>query len=180
MRLFFALWPSHTAAEKLAATATEAARRIGGRATRRETLHLTLAFLGEVADEHVPHLCGLATGLSAPAFRLRVDLPGYWRRNRLFWAGCRDVPAPLEALAGELRDRLGTAGFAVGNGERPFTPHVTLVRKVPEIDPNVALPSVEPVEWWCSDCVLVRSLLSESGPSYEPLARFTLSGDRNN
>ena len=72
MRLFFALWPSLTAAEKLAATATEAARRIGGRATRRETLHLTLAFLGEVADEHVPHLCGLATGLSAPAFRLET------------------------------------------------------------------------------------------------------------
>ena len=58
--------------------------------------------------------------------------------------------------------------------------NAAVVWKVPEIDPNVALPSVEPVGWWCSDCVLVRSLLSESGPSYEPLARFTLSGDRNN
>ncbi len=179
MRLFFALWPSITAAEQLATAATQAAARIGGRATRRETLHLTLAFLGEVADDHVPRLCEIASGLSAPPFRLRIDLPGYWRRNRLFWAGCRDVPAPLEVLASELRDRLGTAGFAVSNGERPFTPHVTLVRKVPEIAPNVVLPAVEPVEWWCSDYVLVRSLLSESGPSYEPLARFALSAGRD-
>lgn len=180
MRLFFALWPSLTAAEKLAAVAVEAAARLGGRSTRMETLHLTLAFLGEVTDERVAGLLELASDLHASPFGLRIDQPGYWRRNRLFWAGCRDVPAPLEALADELRDRLGTAGFAVSNGERPFTPHVTLVRKVPEIAPNVVLPAVEPVEWWCSDYVLVHSLLSASGPSYEPLARFALSRNPNN
>ncbi len=179
MRLFFALWPSLIAAERLAAVATETAARIGGQATRMETLHLTLAFLGEVVDEHVPRLCELAAELPAPAFRLRIDQPGYWRRNRLSWAGCRDVPAPLETLAGELRDRLTTAGFAVSNGERPFTPHVTLVRKVPDINQNVALPAIEPVEWRCTDFVLVRSLLSANGPSYEPLACFALSDGRD-
>lgn len=53
MRLFFALWPSPAAAERLASAATDAAARLGGRPTRLETLHLTLAFLGEVADERV-------------------------------------------------------------------------------------------------------------------------------
>lgn len=179
MRLFFALWPSLAAAEQLAVAAAEAAARFGGRATRVETLHLTLAFLGEVADERVPHLCELAAGLPIPAFTLRIDQPGYWRRNRLFWAGCRDVPAPLKTLAVELSARLGAAGFIVSNGERSFTPHVTLVRKVPEIDQSMVLPAIEPVEWQCSDFVLVRSLLSDSGPSYEPLARFALSEDQD-
>lgn len=178
MRLFFALWPSFAAAGLLAAAAADAAARLGGRPTRRETLHLTLAFLGEVADERVPRLLDLATDLRVAPFELRIDQPGYWRRNCLFWAGCRDAPVPLETLAAELRQRLGAAGFTVSNGERPFTPHVTLVRKVPEIAQNVVLPAIEPVEWQCSDFVLVRSVLSENGPSYEPLSRFALVDDR--
>ncbi len=177
MRLFFALWPSRAAAERLASAATDAAARLGGRPTRLETLHLTLAFLGEVADERVPGLLALATNLPAAPFELRIDQAGYWRRNCLFWAGCSNVPAPLDTLAAELRQRLGTAGFAVSNGERLFTPHITLVRKIPEIDRNVVLPAIEPVEWRCSDFVLVRSQLSEQGPSYEPLARFALTTD---
>ena len=103
MRLFFALWPSRAAAERLASAATDAAARLGGRPTRLETLHLTLAFLGEVADERVPGLLALATNLPAAPFELRIDQPGYWRRNCLFWAGCSNVPAPLDTLAAELR-----------------------------------------------------------------------------
>ncbi|MFT3849635.1 MAG: RNA 2',3'-cyclic phosphodiesterase [Propionivibrio sp.] len=179
MRLFFALWPSLAAAEQLAAAAVEAAARLGGRPMRRETLHLTLAFLGEVADERVLHLLELAEDLPVPPFNLRIDQPGYWRRNRLLWAGCRDVPAPLETLTAELCLRLAAAGFVANNGERKFTPHVTLVRKVPEIAQDAVLPSIEAVEWRCSDFVLVRSRLSEIGPSYEPLSRFALADDRN-
>jgi 2'-5' RNA ligase len=73
MRLFFALWPSPAAAERLASAATDAAARLGGRPTRLETLHLTLAFLGEVADERVPGLLALATNLPAAPFELRID-----------------------------------------------------------------------------------------------------------
>ena len=50
------------------------------------------------------------------------------------------------------------------------------MRKIPEIARNVVLPAIEPVEWRCSDFVL-RSQLSEQGPSYEPLARFALTTD---
>ncbi|MBP7204084.1 MAG: RNA 2',3'-cyclic phosphodiesterase [Propionivibrio sp.] len=179
MRLFFALWPSPAAAERLARVATDAAARLGGKPTRLETLHLTLAFLGEVADENVPRLVDLVSNLRAEPIELRIDQPGYWRRNCLFWAGCHDTLAPLETLVAELRQRLGAAGFTVSNGERPFTPHVTLVRKIPEIPLNAALPAIGPIEWRCSDFVLVRSQLSEKGPSYEPLARFALTENRN-
>lgn len=48
MRLFFALWPSPDAAERLASIAAETAARAGGRPTRQETLHLTMALLAKL------------------------------------------------------------------------------------------------------------------------------------
>lgn len=175
MRLFFALWPTPAAAARLAALAADAASRWGGRPTRRDTLHLTLAFLGEVGDEDVARLIELAKALPASAFSVRVDQLGYWRHNRLIWAGCREVAPTLQALVTELHGRLATGGFAVSNAERPFTPHVTLVRKIPENARFATVSAIEPIEWRCADFVLVRSRLSASGPSYEPLARFALA-----
>lgn len=178
MRLFFALWPSPAAAERLTAIANETAELLGGRPTRRETLHLTLAFLGEVADERLACLLEAVSGLRPATFNVRVDQLGFWRRNRLIWAGCRDASAPLEALVAALRDRLDKVGFAVSNGDRPFTPHVTLVRKTPDIAQNERVQEIQGVEWHCAEYVLVRSQLSPDGPSYEPLARFALTGER--
>lgn len=178
MRLFFALWPSPKAARQLAGIAAATTARFGGQPTRLETLHLTLAFLGEVADERVPDLLELATDLHTSAFDLRIDQLGHWRRNHLAWAGCSDVPAQLEMLVAELRHRLATAGFAVANSERPFTPHVTLVRKIPDFGQENDNRLFEPIEWHCSDGVLVRSRLSSSGPAYETLARFALLTDQ--
>jgi 2'-5' RNA ligase len=40
-------------AGRLAAIAGEAAARFGGRATRRDTIHLTLAFLGDVPESRL-------------------------------------------------------------------------------------------------------------------------------
>jgi 2'-5' RNA ligase len=55
-RVFFALWPSPEAARQLAAVAASFAAAAGGRATRLESLHLTLAFLGDVAVDRLPEL----------------------------------------------------------------------------------------------------------------------------
>lgn len=175
MRLFFALWPSHAAADQLATMAADAASQLGGRPTRRDTLHLTLAFLGEVAEEGVPRLIELAKALPASAFELRVDLMGHWRHNRLIWAGCHEVPSALQALVSELRSRLSGSGFAISNADRPFTPHITLVRKVPETARLATSPAIEPIAWRCREFALVNSRLSASGPSYESVARFALS-----
>ena len=53
MRLFFALWPPLEVAEQLAGVARAVAQQFGGKPTRQETLHLTLAFLGEVPDDRM-------------------------------------------------------------------------------------------------------------------------------
>jgi 2'-5' RNA ligase len=171
--VFFALWPPEAVARQLAGIAADYSQAVGGRPTRRETIHLTLAFLGDVAVERLPKLQRVAGEVHAAAFELTLDRFGVWQHNRLFWGGCATPPALLE-LTGTLSKRLLAADFSVADGKRPFTPHVTLVRKLVRFD--VALRVAEALSWPCREFVLVRSRLSAAGSDYEVLARFPLAG----
>jgi 2'-5' RNA ligase len=54
LRAFFALWPDATVRAALAPLVRDIARKVHGRPTAVESIHLTLAFLGEVAEERCP------------------------------------------------------------------------------------------------------------------------------
>jgi 2'-5' RNA ligase len=174
-RVFFALWPAPTLAARLAAIANDAARQFGGRPSREETLHLTLAFLGNVPEARLPELCALAKAVPFEPFTLTLDELGFWPRQQLLWAGCRSRPDVLSALIASLHASLTAAGFLSPNrqGETPprFTPHVTLLRKTAR-NAALSLPLVEAMPWPCQQFVLVRSRLTDTGPSYETIARF--------
>lgn len=176
-RVFVALWPPADQAAALASLADDSARRFGGRATRRETIHLTLAFIGEVPNERLPRLIEVLEKVAAAPFELCVDRLGYWRHNRLFWAGCSDTLQPLLALVASIKRELGSNGFAVGRPNEAFVPHLTLVRKLPH--PNLPemteqLPEARSISWWCRHFVLVESALSSAGSSYRQLAVFRI------
>jgi RNA 2',3'-cyclic 3'-phosphodiesterase len=174
-RVFFALWPPPQVARQLAATAEEFAKMASGRATRPETIHLTLAFLGDVALERLPELQRVAGGMRAAPFDLTLDRFGLWRHNRIFWAGSSVVPPALDELASTLAGALQSAGFRVADAGRTFSPHLTLVRKVKALD--TALPDSEALLWPCRNFVLVRSTLLASGPSYQTRGEFPLNGE---
>ncbi len=176
-RVFFALWPSPALASALADVAIAAAQRYGGRSSRPDTIHLTLAFLGEVPEAALPRLCALAAELEAPPFELVIDRLGFWPHNHLLWAGCSTTPAPLEDMVLALQKNLIAAGFTPDRADRPFTPHLTLLRKVPLISqPGSAepLPEISPLSWHCSRWVLVRSYSNAEGASYQAIAEFLL------
>ena len=166
MRLFFALWPSRKGAHALAEWAREVQRTTGGRATREETIHLTLAFLGEADPEQA---IAAAREVRGEPFGLEVDTARYWRRQRIVWAGPGAMPGALEALVSRLHPRLATAGFVLE--ARPFAAHVTLLRKAGE---PAALPPLPVVRWRADEFVLVRSSPSTLGSRYETVARFPL------
>jgi 2'-5' RNA ligase len=169
MRLFFALWPPAQTARVLADWAREVAGKSSGRATREETIHLTLAFLGEVPRERLPHAVHAATRVSADGFALAVDASAYWPHNRIVCAGPRDMPRELGALAAALRAALEENDIALER--RAFAAHVTLVRRAR--DPG-ALPPLPAIEWPVREFVLVRSQLSREGSRYEAMERFAL------
>ncbi len=172
-RVFFALWPPEEIAAQLSALAAEHAAGAGGRATRRETIHLTLAFIGDVPVERLPELQHAASTVRGAAFELTLDCFDVWRHNRIFWAGPSVVPPALGELASSLTSALQAGGFSVVDAGRTFTPHLTLVRKVKALD--AALPVGQALVWPCRKFILVRSNLLASGAFYETLAEFPLS-----
>ena len=166
------MWPPPAQAERLAALAGDCVHRFGGLATRQETIHLTLAFLGEVPEVLLPVLLARVQAVRTAGFDLCIDRLGYWRHNRLLWAGCVAPPDGLLALATDLREALRDVGILLDDAARRFTPHLTLVRKVPEKSVPPVLPDIEPVCWQGEGFVLVESQLSATGAIYRPLAKF--------
>jgi 2'-5' RNA ligase len=171
MRLFFALWPPAPVARSLANQADALAERSGGRATRRETIHLTLAFLGDVGEAQLPAVLETARAVAAAPFELKLDRLGFWRHNRLIWAGCESIPPELQTLVNGLREGLRAASLPC-DASQAFVPHVTLVRKVGDSRP--VLPYLEPPGWLCDRFALVRSQLDLHGAGYETVAEFPL------
>ena len=156
MRLFFAAWPPAGTAEGLARWAREAQRESGGRAVPAQNIHLTLAFLGE-ADAAAARVLGASVRRAPTSFR--VEEARFWAHNRILWAGPRETPPALAALAHALGER------------RPFAAHVTLVRRARH---GRRLPPLEVLDWPVDGFSLVSSTLAPAGPSYGVLERYAL------
>jgi 2'-5' RNA ligase len=168
-RVFFALWPSEAVQARLAALANDARAECGGRAMAQENIHLTLFFVGSTERTRIPALERAAAHARAKPFSLLIDHLGYWRHNHIVWAGTTQCPDELVELAATLRVALAAEG--VEGEERPYVPHVTLVRDAAR---KPAQSRIEPCAWNVEDCVLVESVPVQGGVRYEPRARWAL------
>lgn len=168
-RLFFALWPSAAASAGLAVLGKQLHGICGGRRTRMDTIHLTLAFLGDVEPERIGDLLALAGKIRAPAFGFNLTRFGWWPHNRIVWAAPEETPAEMTLLVDALRESLLGAGFRFDT--KPFVPHITLLRKA---DCGKSLLPSGGIEWRAEEFVLVRSVSGEGGAAYEVLGRWSL------
>ena len=162
MRLFFALWPDDAVRAQLARWSRELHALCGGRATRPENLHVTLAFLGGVEDARVAEVERAASEVAPRAATLVLDQPGYWKHNRIAWAGASTVPAGLDAFVVQLRSALARSHISFDS--KGFVSHVTLLRDARE--PR-AMPALDPIEWRLDGFALVRSVTLPKGSRYE-------------
>ena len=163
MRLFFALWPDEAVRERLTLWSRELRAVCGGRPTRPENLHITLAFLGGVDDARVATVERAASEARPSTVSLVLDQPGYWKHNRIAWAGASAVPSQLEALVADLRGALTRAEIAF-DAKKGFVSHVTLLRDARE--PR-AMPALDPIEWRVDGFALVQSVTLPQGSRYE-------------
>src|SRR5215213_1122728 len=87
LRLFFAVQPDDSARQLLSNLAGEVARLTVGRAARAENLHVTLAFLGEVAQETIPVVAaiGAASAAVSEPFVITLDHVGFFRDAGIAW-----------------------------------------------------------------------------------------------
>src|SRR5690606_1177183 len=98
LRLFYALWPDAGTRQALA----QRQQFLNGRKTHADDLHLTLVFLGERPLEMLPTLKDVLVDLPAFDATLTLDRCGYFKHNKVAWAGMTDVPAELLSLQAEL------------------------------------------------------------------------------
>jgi 2'-5' RNA ligase len=170
LRLFFALWPDDTTRDALNRTGKWLHQNWGGRRMRADTLHITLAFLGETPVDRLEALVACADSVQADAYELLLDQAGYWRHKRIGWLGAGETPAQHFELVEALNAALQAAGFPVD--PRPHVPHVTLLRK----SPGGEIPECRSVSWPIGEFVLVKSVTESDGAHYEVMRRWLLGG----
>jgi len=153
-------------------------------------IHLTLAFLGEVApplSDQVVEAMGQAIPEIAP-FRLAIGGLGTFPPRgapRVLWLGIVAGVHETVALQSALARRLRALGADLE--DRPFRPHVTIGRfkaarpsdRIAAADANANARSREGVATMMVDRVtLFESRLSSQGASHHPLAHAYLSQTR--
>lgn len=149
--------------------------------TAADALHLTLVFLGEVAEPGVPEITNALDAVAADTepFRLRIGGIGAFpnlSRPRVLWMAVQGTAeagtAPLIELQRRIAAALEPLGFAIE--EREYTPHLTLARSrkdarsgdFPDL-PSVAAEVRTTVEFTVVSLDLMRSHLSPRGAHYE-------------
>jgi 2'-5' RNA ligase len=158
-------------------------RRIDARWTRPENLHLTVRFIGHVAEDRVaPLLSALEVPLTTPPFEIayrgcgRFPLRG---APRVVWTGLARGQHALRELHDEFNVRLRPFGYPPEN--RPFSAHLTLARirdaraadgrlldeALVHVAETVVMQKVETV-------TVFESRLSANGPQYSAVRRLSL------
>lgn len=165
-RLFLALWPSEAVRRAVASLARQLV--LDGRWVPPENLHVTLAFLGDVAGAAKRRVLGIGANLVGSEFALELDRIGCWPRQRISWIAPSHTPAALARLNRELRQALGKAGLPVP--ARRFVPHMTLARR----SAPHAFHNVTPVIWSVDRITVVRSYPEPVGARYEILCEWPL------
>lgn len=167
MRLFLALVPPPALRERLGELADIAHARCGGRRVPDESLHLTLAFLGEVEATPAAALADWLRDQTIAPGAWHLDAWGRFPRPGIVWVGGRHPDPALQALQRWLWDDLERLGHP-GRPSR-FVPHVTLLRRARRLDcrdlPDICL------EWSYHHIELIHSIVDDRGARYVPLAR---------
>jgi 2'-5' RNA ligase len=131
VRLFVALTPPPSVQQSVwDAFAPLRARALPVKWVPPDGIHLTLKFLGEVAEDRQADLGGALVDAVAGARAISLVVRGAGafpdaRRPRVFWAGVEPDPA-IELLQDRVERAFAPLGFPIE--ARPFRPHLTLGR----------------------------------------------------
>ena len=145
-----------------------------------ESIHLTLKFLGVVADSRIQDIDRAFQGLTWKHFQVAVHGVGFFPGKpspRILWAGL--TASSLEDLAGEIDVRMAPLGFE--SERRAFRPHLTLARaKDKRLDAALVqdarrFEDVDCGAFGVDRCFLFQSTLKPSGAVYCKLREYILN-----
>jgi 2'-5' RNA ligase len=181
MRLFVCVSPDEGAVDEIASFAVSLKKFTGFRWVGRESLHITLKFLGEISPGRVTELdTNLSRIGGIRPFSIKLSRVGAFPNMaspKSLWIGVGEGSETLAKLARSV----GAAAVASGceAEKRGFHPHLTLARAkgpargMPESLAR-ALGDAPSPSWVCCGFTLMKSDLLPEGAVYAPVARFPL------
>lgn len=186
MRLFVAVDLSAEAIEEAARLAADIRRR--ARATLRwvppANLHLTVRFIGHVADSVDALIAALSEPLPLEPFQMTLGACGAFPPTgavRVVWVGLASGGSELARVSAIMDARVRPFGFEPE--ARPFSPHLTLARadrseRIPrQFRDTLAHVDVRPAVTRVRQAVVYQSHLSPRGARYEPVAAVPFAGE---
>ncbi|HKW62114.1 MAG TPA: RNA 2',3'-cyclic phosphodiesterase [Candidatus Acidoferrum sp.] len=187
MRLFVALEIPSAVRENLA-TLLASMRAITKepRWVRAENLHVTLKFLGEVAEGKGDAVrSALGKIRSDNAVSMEFHRLGFFpneKHPRVFWAGM-EASSNLKTLAGDIETAIEKLG--IPREKREFAPHLTLARferpRLPEALRELIAENQQRAfgSLHTNQFHLIQSKLKPTGAEYTTLATFQFAQMRN-
>jgi 2'-5' RNA ligase len=152
---------------------------------RYEQMHLTLKFLGEVADDRVEQVCSSieSAALGSSPFQLGTRRAGCFPpggKARVVWVGLAEESGELMDCQRRIEEALEQVGFP--RERRPFSPHLTLGRVKDDksggrLRDAVAALAIPEVRQTVDSVVLVKSDLLPQGARYTQVGGWPLGGE---
>lgn len=170
-RLFFAL--DFDAGFKSAVHSTARSLPvIAGRLMPPENYHMTLRFLGQVAEHRVDQIVEAVTVPDIRPFSLHFGHIGIFGKHKVLFLEPDSVPEALTGLVASLNRDLRPLHQIVKPAARAFRPHITLYRDCEFID---AMESGLDLEVPVRNFYLMESRPIKSGVYYTPVADWPLA-----
>jgi RNA 2',3'-cyclic 3'-phosphodiesterase len=184
MRSFLALDVSDAVIDYLSGVTERLAKMTPGvKWVKREGIHVTLKFFGEIEEAMAQkiHEALLPVGSQFSPFVVslkQLDAFPSKRRARVVIVRLHKGFETMQAVYEEVEERLTQFDFE--REKRAFTPHLTLGRmRDPAPFPNGDVPAIQGMEFKIEEMVLYKSTLTPAGALYAPIWKIKLGGDEH-
>ncbi|MEO8606856.1 MAG: RNA 2',3'-cyclic phosphodiesterase [Chloroflexota bacterium] len=157
----------------------------GAKWVKREQMHLTLRFIGDVDDPGLESIKSALQKIQAASFDMHLEGIGQFPPKgnpRVLWVGLKSPPA-LNNLQRQINTSITSLGLPPE--DHPFSPHITLARfKTPPHAESVrqffaqhATFKSEPFP--VQSFILFSSILAPQGPTYRKEGIYLLSDGKS-
>jgi 2'-5' RNA ligase len=176
IRTFVAVFPPQDVREALFRAAQNLRTSTDFRLVGQEKIHLTLKFLGDVAEEDLDTIEKALQPISEDHDPFEVSTSGFGafpsaKRARILWTSIEQGTEHLRTVATEVENLLVPAGFE--RETRPYVPHLTLGRaraRQTKLDASETSPPT--LRFTVSSIDLVKSASGKNGVTYSTLATY--------
>lgn len=132
-----------------------------------DNIHVTVLFLGYVNEVEQQAMLLAAGQIKPESMRICFDRLAYWKKPAIV---CLDASEQTDSNLLNLVESLKLAASQNGIAieQRPYVPHVSLLRKAKFLPPL----QFEPINWQSQSFCLVESCSTPGGVEYRVLQRW--------